>query len=174
MQPQTIQTKEAIVKAHSKIFIGNLLVKMFYPNILSFFLNKVGLFDMEARVSDVGYRVAQRLLSVWAPKERKIGPLIKFFFKKMWNTKIVIRKEKGESNVIIYRIIDKTCRYCDPEVTFEGVRHPCVTVLGYIKACLEYSSKKYPLPKYKLKTIKSRGSGSDYCEHQIIFEAGEV
>ena len=173
MQPQSMQTKESIVQDHSKMFIGNLLVKMFYPNILSFFLNKVGLFDMEARVSDVGYRVAQKLLNAWAPKERKIDPLIKFFFKKMWNTSIVIKKAKNE-NAIIYRIIDKTCRYCDPEMVLEGVRHPCVTVLGYIKACLEYSSKKYPLPKYNLKTVKSRGSGNEYCEHQIIFEAGEI
>jgi predicted hydrocarbon binding protein len=170
MQPPSMQTKESIIKDHSKMFIGNLLVKMFYPNILSFFLSKVGLFDMEARVSDVGYRVAQKLLSVWAPKERKIDPLIKFFFKKMWNTKIVIKKVKSE-DTIIYRIIDVSCKYCDPEVALEGVRHPCVTVIGYIKACLEYSSKKYPLPEYKLKTVKSRGSGNEYCEHQIIFRS---
>ncbi|MDD1777582.1 MAG: hypothetical protein LUQ65_05380, partial [Candidatus Helarchaeota archaeon] len=131
MQPQKIQTKESIVKDHSRMFIGNLLVKMFYPNILSFFLNKVGLFDMEARVSDVGYRVAQKLLSVWAPEERKIEPLLKFFFKNMWNTKIGVKKVKT-GDALIYRIIDKTCRYCDPEVSLEGVRHPCVTVLGYI------------------------------------------
>lgn len=166
-----MKLKEDIIKDHSKMFIGNLLVRMFYPNILSFFLNKVGLFEMEERVSNVGYRVGQKLLNVWVPKEKRIEPLLKSFFKRMWNTKVTIKKEKSKET-FIYRIIDKSCRYCDPEVVLEGVRHPCITVLGYIQACLEYSSRKYPLPEYKLKTAKSRGSGDPYCEYQIEFKRG--
>jgi len=160
--------KESVIKDHSKMFIGNLLVKMFYPNILSFFLNKVGLFEMEERVSNVGYRVGRKLLKVWNPKEKRIEPLLKYFFKKMWDNKVTIRKEKGRIS-LIYRIIQKNCRYCDPEIVLEGVRHPCITVLGYIQACLEYSSQKYSLPDYMLKTVKSRGSGDSYCEYQIEF-----
>lgn len=165
----SVKDKELAIKDHSKMFIGNLLVKMFYPNILSFFLNRVGLFEMEERVSNVGFRVGQQLLKVWTPKEKKFEPLLRYFFKKMWNTKIKIIKEKSKDE-FLYRIIVKNCRYCDPEVVLEGVRHPCITVLGYIQACLEYSSQKYPLPDYKLKTVKSRGSGNPYCEYQIEFK----
>ena len=126
---------------------------------------------MEERVSNVGFRVGQNLLKVWAPKEKRIESLLKIFFKKMWDTKIIIMKEKSK-DVFGYRIIQKNCRYCDPEIVLEGVRHPCITVLGYIQACLEYSSQKYPLPDYKLKIVKSRGSGNPYCEYQIEFQRG--
>lgn len=157
------------MKEQSEMFVGNLLVKMFYPNIVSFFVNKAGIEEMKKRVIQVGEIVGQKMLEIWAPKEKKIKKLIKIFFKKMWDNKVVVLKRKTKEKTT-YRIIDKNCRFCNPEVMLEGVEKPCVTIVGYIQACLDYLSERSHLPvcsAMSVQTVKSRGGGDKYCEHQI-------
>ena len=163
-----LDEQERIMKMHSKMYIGNLLIKMYYPNVITFLVKQVGAEEARKRLYQVGQQVGRELLRIRKPKTTDIKKMISGFFKFMWNTtkNIKIKKIK-EKDRLIYRITDNKCGICDPETAIEGVDVPCVSVDGYLDACLEYISKTTPIPAYKIQTLKSVATGDEYCEHQI-------
>ena len=165
---QNIMDKTDIMKANSKMYIGNLLIKMYYPNVITFFVEQVGPEEATERLFRIGQEVGRELMNLFNPKTTDVKKMIYKFFKLMWNTtKNVKVKKIKEKERIIYRIIDKKCGICDPETVIEGLDIACVSVDGYLVACLEHISKNSPLPSYKVQTVKSVMIGDEYCEHHI-------
>ena len=78
--------KTDIMKEHSKIFVGNLLIKMYYPNVISFLVKNHGPEEAKARLFQIGKTVAQELLEVTKPKAKDVKKMIHTWYKLMWNT----------------------------------------------------------------------------------------
>lgn len=139
---------------------------MYYPTIVAFFAKKVGIEEAKERLFQIGQVVAQKILEFWNPKAKNIENLIKKMFKKIWKQKVQIKKNRDQSKVV-YRIIDKDCRICDPEATIIGSKIPCITISGYIDTFLQHFTKGTPLSSYQVRTVKSVSVGDEFCEHQI-------
>ncbi len=156
------------MKEHSKIYVGNLLIKMYYPNVITYLVNNLGYDEAKSRVFQIGRNTCENLLQIWKPKTRDVKKIVEEFWKVMWNTTKYIKiKQIQNQNKITYLIRDKRCGVCDPEISVEGITMPCVSVAGYLHACIEFLSKDTHLSSYKVETTKSVVSGDPYCEHQI-------
>jgi len=141
---------------------------MYYPNVITFLIKNVGPDEAKQRIFRIGQEVGREMLKIWDPKTTDIKKMILKWYKLMWNsTKYVKVKKIKEKDREIYRIIDKKCGVCDPETTIEGLEMPCVSIDGYLDACLEYISARTPLSSYKVQTIRSIAMGDPYCEHEI-------
>jgi hypothetical protein len=131
-----LEAKTGVMKLHSQIFVGNLLIKMYYPNVIAFLIKKVGFEEAKERIFKIGQESARKMLSVVTPKIIDIKSMIDKWFLLMWKrkpNKIKVIKEKGR---IVYQIIDKNCGVCDPEATIEGLNMPCISIAGYLDACM--------------------------------------
>jgi len=162
-----LDEKTRIMKLHSRIFVGNLLIKMYYPNVIAFLSKKVGFEEAKGRVFRIGQESARDMLKVTAPKIKNIKTMVEYWFKLMWHAKPSKIKVKKEKDKTIYEIIDKKCGVCDPETELEGVKMPCISISGYLDACMEYISKISDIGSYKVQTVKSVAMGDSYCEHHI-------
>jgi len=89
----------------------------------------------------------------------------------MWNTtKYVKVKKQKQGDKLIYRVIDKRCGICDPETAIEGLDLPCVSVDGYLDACMEYLAEHINIKSWKVQAVASVATGDHFCEHQIEIE----
>lgn len=149
--------------------VGDLMLKMFLPTILSFLVKKLGPDETQKRLFNTGYRITKKFLKVWFPEGKDLKKVIKKFFKKFWDVNVKV-EEIEEDGKGVLRIINKKCGFCDPDASIEGITYPCQTVTGYLKALLEGFSDKYPLPSFHFETTKSQGAGDDSCEYLIKFE----
>lgn len=162
-----LMDKTDILKLHSKIYVGNLLIKMYYPSVIAFLNEKVGA-DARERLFQIGQEVGRGFMNLFNPKTTDVKKMIYKFYKLMWNTtkNVKVKVIKGKHR-IFYHVIDKKCGLCDPETVLEGLDIPCASIGGYLDACLEHISKISPLPSYKVQTIKSINTGDPHCEHVI-------
>lgn len=150
------------------MYVGNLLIKMYYPNVVTFFIKKVGAKEARERLYQVGQEVGRELMKLFKPKTLDVKTMIYKFYKLMWNTtKNVKVKKLKEKDRILYQVIDKKCGICDPETAIEGLEVSCVIIDGYLDACLEHINKLAPFPSYQIRTVKSVAAGDKYCEHLI-------
>ena len=156
-----------------KIYVGNLLIKMYYPNVLSFLVKKVGFEQAKTRIFQIGQETGREMLKVWDPKTKDVKTLILKWYKLMWNKNKNVKITMAEENrKIIYHIIDKKCNVCEPELIIEGLQVPCVSMAGNFDACMEYLAKILPIQSFQVQTVKSLATGDPYCEHQIELVRG--
>jgi predicted hydrocarbon binding protein len=163
--------KESVKLLHSKIYVGNLLIKMYYPNVVTYLAKNLGPEEATARLFQIGQEIGRKLLEIRAPKSTDVKKLVKQWYKIMWNsTKGLSIKEINRNGKILYKVVDKKCGVCDPETVIEGLKVPCSSIAGYLDACMEYLSKKVTISSYKVQTVKSVSTGDPYCEHHIEVE----
>ncbi len=164
----TLFDEEETLKLHSKIYIGNLLIKMYYPNVITFLVEKVGADEARTRLFQIGQAVGRKLLKLRDLKTTDPEKLIYRFYKVMWNTtkhvKVQKKKEKART---IYRVVDKNCGVCDPETAIEGLNVPCVSIDGYLDACMEHLLNLGAIKSYKIETTASIATGDPICVHEI-------
>jgi len=160
--------KATIKKIHSKIYVGNLLIKMYYPNIITFLAKYLGAEEAAERLFQIGLEVGRKLLEIRDPKTTDIKKVIERFYKIMWNsTKGLKIKQSKQGNKTIFQVIDKACGICDPETAIEDLHVPCRSIAGYLAACMEYLSNKKALQSFNVYTVKSVSIGNSYCEHHV-------
>ena len=150
-----------------KMKMGNVLITMVYPGVISFFEKGFGVKGAMNYLRIIGNNIGRDFFKVWIAKEKKLDKIIKEIFKLAWG-KVEVKKE-GEN---YYRIIDKNCGLCmDYELEFETEEHVqyCGPLGGFLETYLNLLAEKRELEykKVEVSTVFSRGSGASHCEHRL-------
>lgn len=148
--------------------MGNVLIAMVYPGVISFFEEGFGVKGAMEYLRLIGANIANDLIKVWILNESKIDKIIKSLFEFLWSSNVEV-KEEGEN---YYRIIDKSCGLCmDYEVKFDSKEHVqyCSPIGGFLETYLNdlASIKEVNYKKVEVNTIFSKGSGAKHCEHRL-------
>jgi len=160
----------------------HLVAQMAYPAVVGFIAEKCGVEDAAFHLRDIGSRISIRLMKFYKPKNKKLIPLIKEFFRVLWEDKKIklkiLEKDKLKRPTLL-RLIDGNCGLCPKEeelVPIEGLNF-CIPVSGFLETMLnELVKQNHPMGikntigtnmKFKVETLASRGPGNKKCFHKI-------
>jgi predicted hydrocarbon binding protein len=160
--------------------VNQMVCKRALPEVVAFLYKRRGDRAKED-LRDIARVITQRLLQVWTPKSNQPFKVIKemmdlFFGNKKIKGKVLERVNGKKPTKIAIR--DYNCPICPDrkggeEVEIKGI-HYCVAVSGSIEALLKYlvANKIVSCTDAKCETVKSTGSGDEYCEHILTLEYG--
>ena len=147
------------------------------PEVVGFLVSKRGPEQAEEDLRDIGNIILQRILMVWSPKNRKPFKVFKELMQKFFGNKKLKGKVEERIDGMTSKIIvrDYNCPLC-PSKKGEELEvseiHYCVAISGFLEGTLNHliEYKVVPFTKAKCRTVASRGSGDEYCEHIINIE----
>lgn len=143
-------------KVHTAVF-------QIYPELVSDLIDRNGAEKAAEDLREIGNRIANQLTNFWTPKSKKIKDIIKEMYKKFWagEPKVKITEDK-----IIVR--DRNCLLCTSGAELTAF-HLCTPISSFAERMLEILSmtRTFPFTKTRGTTVKSKGAGDEYCEHEI-------
>ncbi|MHA1129449.1 MAG: hypothetical protein ACTSQI_16890 [Candidatus Helarchaeota archaeon] len=174
--PTRIGNIQELFEAQVNVMVS----KRALPEVVAYLIVKRGVEQAEEDLRDIARIITERLLLVWIPKSNKPFKIFKemmglFFGNKKIKGKVLERKKKRPTKIAIR---DYNCPICPDKKGEEVVVseiHYCVAVSGTVNTIFEYliANKLVPYLKADCQTIKSVGSGNEYCEHVINIEYKE-
>ena len=154
-----------------KMNMSTLIVKMYYPNVVSDLYVTHGLEKATKHLNNIGDRAAKKFLTYYQPKSETPLKLIKEMSKFVGKF-YKIKKLKDGS----FSITTKRCPLCHdmPEMDLPGLKN-CEPLGGFNTGFFKnFNPLKNPnnidFSKYKGIVTKSMGSGDDICELIIKLE----
>lgn len=159
--------------------VNQMVCKRALPEVVAFLHTKRGDRAKED-LRDIARIITDRLLQVWTPKSNQPFKVIKEMMDLFFgNKKIkgrVLERINGKPTKIAIR--DYNCPICPDrkggeEVEIKGI-HYCVAISGAIESMLTYLivNKVVSCSNAKCETVKSTGSGDEYCEHILLLDYG--
>ncbi|NHI94000.1 MAG: hypothetical protein EAX96_16040 [Candidatus Lokiarchaeota archaeon] len=161
-------------KKFLKMNMSTLLIKMYYPTVLSDLYIKQGLEKANVHLNNIGDRAAKLFLTYYQPKADTPFKLIKEMSRFVGKS-YKFKKISGEET---YIITTKKCPLCHemPEMDLPGIKN-CEPIGGFINGFFNNfvplkNPKNINYKVYRGKITKSKGSGDDICELVIKMEEG--
>ena len=154
--------------------LSAMLLRMVYPTVLTDFANHMELSEVKERLFRIGKRSGEQLFEYFKVKGNKIEKIIKEIFKKIWDSKVKIRKEE-DGDVLFLET--KDCPVCGdlPPLELEDL-HYCIPVAGFLEGYLNELAKiRYIGIKGSIKvdTIQSICTQeSESCIHKLVITGG--
>ncbi len=164
-------SKRGDPKKFLKMNMTTLLVKMYYPNVLSDLYINHGLENANKHLNNIGDRAARKFLKYYQPKATTPLKLVKEMSKFVGKSYKI--KQTKDGSIII---TTKKCPLCNemPELDLPGLKN-CEPIGGFINGFFNnFTPLKNPnnidYTKYRGKVTKSMGSGDKFCELIIKME----
>jgi predicted hydrocarbon binding protein len=157
--------------------VNMMVSKRALPEVIAFLITHRGVEQAEEDLRDIARIITQRLLLVWVPKSMKPFKMFKEMMQLFFGNKKVKGKvlERDNKKPVKIAIRDYNCPICPDqkgeEVEVSGL-HYCVAVSGTMNAIFDHmiENNLVPYSKADCRTVKSVGSGDEYCEHIITVE----
>ncbi|MHA1266943.1 MAG: hypothetical protein ACTSRS_17025 [Candidatus Helarchaeota archaeon] len=159
--------------------VSLMIAKRALPEVVAFLVTKRGVVQAEHDLRDIARIITDRMLICWKPKTLKPFQIVKemmntFFNNKKLKGKITKRIDGKPAQILIR---DYNCPIC-PDKKGEEIKVTelpyCIPIAGFIQAVIQHLIDKdlVPYTKVSCETLKSVGSGDNYCEHVINLEYG--
>ena len=155
--------------------LSAMLLRMVYPTVISDFANYMEVTEIRDRVFRIGRNSGSQFYQIYKIKGKKLVTILKKLNKKIWDSKVRIKKEPNKE---IYHLESKKCPVCGdlPPLELEGL-HYCLPVAGFLEGYLNELVKDVDLGiepgTIKCTTIQSVCTHeSKICIHDLIIEGG--
>ena len=138
-------------------------IPIIYSHIVGLLKTKYGNEKTLSRLREMGYKLAEGLLTHWTPKNiGSVSSIIKETYRFMLYRDIHVKEGVHEINVR-----DFNCPVCYFDIADSDIPF-CVVISALIEGLINSLRTKNPkLPKIECKPLVSRSMGAPYCEHLI-------
>ena len=159
----------------TKMKLSAMLLRMVYPTVISDFANHMEIPEIRDRVFRIGKNSGSQFYEFYKIKGKKLVSIVKRIFKKVWDSKVNVKKEDGDD---IFLLESKNCPVCGELPPLELPElHYCIPVAGFLEGYLNELVKETDLGikpgSIKCTTIQSVCTHeSKTCIHKLIIEGG--